>query len=77
MGMITIEVAGSFKPNKRLTFSAIKYGHASAVANAIQFLSEEVLPRAIENDHRCHATGCEPEVSWGNLKEKQNVNSGD
>jgi hypothetical protein len=64
MGMITVETKGSFKP-VRQTFSAMEFGHAKAVADAIRFLAEEVLPEAIANDHRCHNDGISPEEGYG------------
>ena len=59
MGMIEIHVKGSFKPTYK-TFSAMKSGHADCVAQAIQWLAEEVLPEAIRNDHGCHSEGMKP-----------------
>jgi len=52
--MIKIELMGSF-PSQRGSFSAMKHGHAAAVADAIQWLSAEVLPRAIAQDHELQA----------------------
>lgn len=64
MGMITIESAGSFPRNRR-TFSAMQHGHARAVADAIRYLAEEVLPAAIRQDHDLHAEGAMPERAFG------------
>lgn len=64
MGFITVATAGSFPVRKR-TFGAITNGHAHAVAQAIQFLAEEVLPVAIEQDHRLHSQGAEPRNGFG------------
>lgn len=61
MGMIQITVAGSFgRSNTTKTFSAMKHGHADAVAQAIQFLSTELLPAATALDHELHAQGDAP-----------------
>lgn len=59
MGMINIRAWGSFKAEEK-TFSAQTHGHAQAVAEAIRFLSETVLPEAIANDHACHDDGIKP-----------------
>lgn len=63
MGLIRIETAGSFG-NSRNEFSAIDNGHADAVAQAIEFLSKEVLPNAIAKDHRLHTEGQSPQKGW-------------
>jgi hypothetical protein len=59
MGMLTINLQGSFG-NGQAKFSAMDKGHAAAVAEAIEYLSRVEMPKAIENDHRCHADGMEP-----------------
>lgn len=59
MGMIDITTHGSF-PTRRESFTAIEHGHAHAVAEAIQWLSTEVLPAAIEQDHKLHEDGAKP-----------------
>ena len=59
MGVLNIETSGSF-PRRSKTFGAIDHGHAHAVADAIRWLSEEVLPEAIERDHRLHEEGAKP-----------------
>lgn len=64
MGMIHIETAGSF-PHRRKSFSALDHGHARAVADAIKWLSEEVLPEAIKQDHILHADQAKPEKGFG------------
>ena len=65
MGMIKIEIVGSFKPNDYQGFSASKHGHAEAVARAIAWLANDILPRAIENDHQCQKSGIYPESGFG------------
>lgn len=59
MGVLTITTRGSF-PSHARAFGADGHGHAHAVAQAIAWLSEEVLPEAIERDHLLHARGLEP-----------------
>lgn len=59
MGQVRIEVTGSFGPRAK-TFSARERGHAHAVSQAIEFLASEVLPVAIERDHRLHDQGSKP-----------------
>jgi len=63
MGVLTIQTSGSF-PNLSKTFGAIDRGHAHAVAEAIQWLSEEVLPEAIERDHKLHDEGSKPNMGF-------------
>lgn len=63
MGMLNIRSWGSF-PNQDKTFSAMERGHAHAVAEAIRFLSEEVLPEAIERDHKLHEQGATPSMGF-------------
>jgi len=59
MGMIAISTHGSFPPHAK-AFMAMEHGHAHAVAEAIAWLSREVLPAAIEQDHRLHDEGARP-----------------
>lgn len=65
MGMIRIEVGGSFGAMSR-TFSAMDTGHADAVAQAIEWLSRDVLPAAIRNDHTCHSDNQLPRKGFAN-----------
>jgi hypothetical protein len=60
MGMISIEIAGSFKKRERKTFSAMNSGHADAIAQAIEYLVKEQLPEAIRQDHQLHDEGAKP-----------------
>lgn len=59
MGIINIEMLGSF-PQAKKSFPAIDHGHAHAVARAIAWLSEDVLPWAISKDHELHEQGAKP-----------------
>lgn len=63
MGQLTIKTWGSF-PTREKTFGAMDHGHAHAVAQAIQWLSEEVLPEAIERDHKLHGEGAAPAMGF-------------
>lgn len=63
MGYITISTAGSF-PTRQAHFGAEDRGHAHAVAQAIRWLSDEVLPAAIEQDHHLAARGAEPRLGF-------------
>ena len=65
MGIISIDITGSFmdRPTKR--FSAQHGGHALAVAEAIQWLADDVLPKAIQQDHMLHSQGDRPEIGFG------------
>lgn len=59
MDVLRIETSGSF-PARSRAFGAMEFGHARAVADAIAWLSTEVLPEAIERDHRLHDEGAKP-----------------
>lgn len=60
MGLIRIELGGSFG-KKVYSFSAMKNGHADAVASAIEWLSGVVLPDATALDHKLHENGDKPQ----------------
>ncbi len=65
MGFVKVEVGGSFVGQYGLSsiaerFAALHNGHADAVARAIQYLSEVVLPRATALDHELHEEGDTP-----------------
>ncbi|HEV2071058.1 MAG TPA: hypothetical protein VGR26_14810 [Acidimicrobiales bacterium] len=64
MGVLTVTTSGSF-PTRTRTFGAITNGHAHAVAEAIRFLADEVLPAAIEQDHQLHDQGSKPRDGFG------------
>jgi hypothetical protein len=68
MGIINITVQGSFKNPTVRQFSAMHGGHAQAVAEAIEFLSSELLPSAIEQDHALHEKGAKPDIGFGKRK---------
>jgi hypothetical protein len=63
MGILKIETKGSFGESFK-QFSARTYGHAHAVAEAIKYLSGEVLPEAINNDHECRDDNQFPEEGF-------------
>ena len=65
MGVIIIEVQGSFIDRPTRTFTAMHGGHAQAIAEAIEFLSGEFLSNAIKQDHMLHETGSKPENGFG------------
>ena len=67
MGNITVTTQGSFGPLKSKTISAMSGGHAKAVGDMIKYLSEEILPAAIKNDHECHRDGVQPTDGFGSL----------
>lgn len=65
MGYVTVQVGGSFVGNFGMVrvderFEAESHGHADAVARAIQYLAEVVLPRATALDHELHHAGEQP-----------------
>ncbi len=59
MGWLRVQTQGSF-PARIKHFGAMEHGHAHAVAQAIEWLATEVLPEAIERDHRLHDGGSKP-----------------
>jgi len=65
MGKIRIDIMGSFKIKKMREFSALHGGHAQAVAEAIEWLSAEILPQAILQDHWLQSNGAFPENTFG------------
>lgn len=62
MGMVAVQVRGSFGSKPDATFSALEGGHALALTRAIQHLTA-LLPEAIQNDHNCHSKGIRPPTS--------------
>lgn len=66
MGMIVLNISGSFG-SRSANFSAMTGGHAQAVSEAIKYLAETELPKAIKNDHECHKDGIEPSEGYGKL----------
>lgn len=70
MGYITIEIGGSFRQpggvatSGQRTFSAQSHGHAHAVAEAIEYLSGEVMREAINKDHELHRIGHSPAAGF-------------
>lgn len=63
VGVLRIETTGSF-PYRAKHFGATEWGHAHAVAEAIAWLSSEVLPAAIAQDHRLHESGAKPRLGF-------------
>ena len=74
MGTTLIVVEGSFTHPRKQLFSAEHGGHAEAVAEAIAWLSGDVLPEAIAQDHKLHGQGFCPSAGFGvtcvQIKEK-------
>lgn len=66
MGMVQVKLAGSFNIlNTTKEFTASTNGHAAAVANAITFLSKEIMPSAIALDHDLALKGIKPAGGFG------------
>lgn len=66
MGMVQVKLTGSFNTlNTVEEFTASKHGHAATVANAITFLSKEILPSAIALDHELALRGIKPAANFG------------
>ena len=59
MGMVSVEIGGSFKEAGRFSACAEEGGHALALQRAISFLNDR-LPSAIRQDHRLHDEGTRP-----------------
>ena len=68
MGVIIINIQGSFRKKETQQFSAMHGGHALAVSEAIEFLSSILLPDAIEQDHQLQAEGVAPDIGFGKKK---------
>lgn len=69
MGKIDIKLSGSFfrkefKEKKEFSVSALKYGHARATLDAINYLIN-LLPSAIRADYNLHEKGNRPENNFG------------
>lgn len=62
MGMITIQIKGSFGNKPDATFSAMEGGHAFAITRAIQHLVSQLQP-AIMMDHQLARDGEKPPKS--------------
>lgn len=65
MGYIAVQCGGSFVDKFGIEggtkmFTAMEHGHADAVAQAIEYLSGVVLPRATALDHELQAEGKSP-----------------
>ncbi len=60
MGQLTIRSNGSFQPNDTVQFTAMTHGHAAAVMEAIEWLQNTALPRAIRQDVSLKAQGALP-----------------
>lgn len=71
MGMIRIQIVGSFDPHVDQSFSAMEHGHAAAVAEAIAFLAKVALPQAIAQDHALQAQGHAPSDGFGKAQRGQ------
>ncbi len=76
MGVITVSISGSFMDRPTERFSALHGGHAQAVAETIHWLSEQVLPKAIQQDHVCARRGEKPGIGFGKHKPADTVEQG-
>ena len=79
MGMIRIELAGSFIPGiygeHEMYFPAGERGHAVAVASAIDYLAK-LLPHATKHDHDLQAKGTYPAHGFGSDAEGKGAKRG-
>ena len=69
MGMLRVQFKGSFGERESEVFSAMKLGHAAAVAAAIEYLARVEMPKAIASDHKLHEQGHLPAEGFGVAKE--------
>lgn len=69
MGMINVTLSGSFG-NDGNTFRAQTSGHAQAVREVINWLSGDILKKAIEQDHQLQTENCYPDDKF-NIKESK------
>lgn len=67
MGMLKITTAGSFGVSER-TFSAMDYGHAHAISEAIGHLNQ-MLKKSINQDHELHGQGHKPNCGFINVSD--------
>ena len=70
MGSITVEINGSFMERPTKTFTAMHGGHAQAVAETIEWLAKDILPKAIQQDHMLQSLGDKPEIGFGQKGEE-------
>lgn len=67
MGMIRIDINGSFAPGGMAgsrSFGAMKSGHAAALGEAIAHLAS-LMPQAVALDHSLHADDAYPTDRFG------------
>lgn len=65
MGMILIDVRGSFPETGIHRETALEGGHAAAIGRAIAHLTT-MLPAAVARDHSLHSEGIyPPNAAWG------------
>lgn len=74
MGVLRIETSGSF-PYRAKHFGAMEWGHAHAVAEAIEWLASEVLPAAIAQDHQLQSKGASPRLGFDGRKRDQDASA--
>ncbi len=73
MGMISIQIRGSFGRPHDVNYSAMEGGHAFALTRAIQYLSDQ-LPNAIRLDHELARAGdAPPQSDFGHYKPEEKV----
>ncbi len=65
MGMVTINIQGSFTKTGCVQYSATEGGHVQCLQRAINYLVGEI-PRAIQLDHQLHDMNRRPgEADFG------------
>lgn len=76
MGMIVIDVRGSFPSCGVHNETALEGGHAAALGRAIAHLTA-MLPAAIARDHELHTSGdTPPNAKWGEKNPPPNMEGG-
>ena len=73
MGMVKVQIRGSFGNKPDAEYSAMEGGHAFALARAIQYLADQ-LPFAIRLDHELARAGDKPPASdFGHFREEEKI----
>ena len=73
MGMVNVQIRGSFGNRPDAQYSAMEGGHAFAITRAIQYLADQ-LPFAIRLDHELARAGDRPPIAdFGQFKAEEKV----
>ena len=70
MGMVSVDITGSFGNKGKVHFSAEEGGHAYALTRAIAYLVTQ-MAGAIVKDHELHDAGDYPQTAFGTSGAKE------